>query len=237
MRAWAMSRPKVGLEATHAPQRTISCPVQGGEAGFVPWLRSVFVALQAWNYSPNGVTRKRGVDHVSMTVGDIMKIGEKLFVVGLNGFYVISTLDPEANIRRLEETPSENAFGVLPPGLPPLSPVPALTPEMGCLTASSSELVTLEITVPAAPVCSDLVTVEITVPAAPQPDNNAGAQEGEKIKGEAKVKYEEEMDEPGWHRPLDRRAYRAQFQRQRAALKACQAAKQAVKLVKGTKLI
>ena len=130
MRAWAMSRPKVGLEATHAPQRTISCPVQEGEAGFVPWLRSVFVALQAGNYSPNGVTRKRGVDHVSMTVGDIIKIGEKLFVVGLDGFYVISTLDDEANIRRLEETPSENAFGVLPPGLPPLSPVPALTPEM-----------------------------------------------------------------------------------------------------------
>ena len=92
---------------------------------------------------------------------------------------------------------------------------------------------------PAAPVCSDLVTVEITVPAAPapQPDNNAGAQEGEKIKAEVKVKYEEEMDEPGWHRPLDRRAYRAQLQRQRAAFKACQAAKQAVKLVKGTRLI
>ena len=106
---------------------------------------------------------------------------------------------------------------------PPLAPVPALTAEMSCPSASSSELVTLEITAPAAP--------------APQPHSNAGAQEGEQIQAEVQDKCEQEMDEPGWHRPLDRRAVRAQLQRQRAAFKACQAAKQAVELVKGTKLI
>ena len=208
MQAWVreISRPKAGLQATHARQRNICCPVKEGDSEFVPWLRSVFVALQAGNYSPNGDVAKQqklGVDHASMTVGDLVKLGERLFVVGLDGFYVVNMQEAEPTLRRLEETPP--------------AAVPAETTEMICPGASSSELVTVEITVSVAP--------------AP-PRSNAEAQEAA-----VKDEYEEaEMDEPGWHRPLDRRAYRAYLQRQRAAFKACQAAKQAAKLAKTTEL-
>ena len=218
MQAWVreISGPKAGLQATHAMQRNIYCPVKEGDSEFVPWLRSLFVALQAGNYSPNGDVAKQqklGVDHASMTVGDLVKLGERLFVVGLDGFYVVNMQEAEPTLRRLEETPLPDALGPL---LPPAA-APAVTTEMGCPGASSSEL----------------VTVEITVSVAPAPPRSIAEAQEAAVKDE----YEEaEMDEPVWHRPLDRRAYRAYLQRQRAAFKACQAAKQAAKLAKTTEL-
>jgi len=84
-----LSQPKVTVRATHVVARKIVCPAHDGPE-LIEWLHHVFAGLQAKRYSPNGEEKHlidQGVDHASMTIGDFVKIGDVLYIVGLDGFY------------------------------------------------------------------------------------------------------------------------------------------------------
>lgn len=98
-------QPKVGVRATHAVARKISCPVKDGPELY-EWLHDVFTALQAPRYSPNGEAADMldaGIDHASMTIGDFVRIGETLYMVGLDGFFVLSLKESDQRVIRLED--------------------------------------------------------------------------------------------------------------------------------------
>jgi len=98
-------QPKVGVRATHAVARKISCPVKDGPELY-EWLHDVFTALQAPRYSPNGEAADMldaGIDHASMTIGDFVRIGETLYMVGLDGFFVLNLKESDQRVVRLED--------------------------------------------------------------------------------------------------------------------------------------
>ena len=59
------------------------------------------------NYNPG--LHEMGVDHGSMTVGDCIVVGEKIFMVGLDEFYVLSMTDSAQKIMRLDDFIERNA--------------------------------------------------------------------------------------------------------------------------------
>jgi len=114
MRHWLLfvSGESSGMRATHALVRKIACPGRDGPE-LKEWLHDAFTALQTARYSPNGEEERlheMGVDHGSMTVGDCVVVGEKIFMVGLDEFYVLSMTDSDQKIMRLDDFIEHNAF-------------------------------------------------------------------------------------------------------------------------------
>ena len=109
MAVWArqISKPKVGISATHSLLRQVSCPVEDGP-GMIEWLYDLFVAFQAVRYSPNGealdcLDADVEVDHASMTLGDLVKVGSHAYMIGIDGIYRLQLDDPEPSAVRVEE--------------------------------------------------------------------------------------------------------------------------------------
>ena len=79
---------------SHAVARRIACPLNEG-AETAQWLFDTFTALQAPRYSPNGEAShiaECDISHASMTVGDFVKIDDRLFIVSLDGFVAASSI-------------------------------------------------------------------------------------------------------------------------------------------------
>ena len=109
MAVWArhISKPKVGISATHSLLRQVSCPAEDGP-GMIEWLYDLFVAFQAVRYSPNGealdcLDADVEVDHASMTLGDLVKVGSHAYMIGIDGIYRLQLDDPEPSAVRVEE--------------------------------------------------------------------------------------------------------------------------------------
>ena len=87
--AWAASLERPSIRSpSHAVARTVACPPFEGPA-FAQWLFNVFIVLQAPRDSPNAEASflsERGVQHASMTMGDLIRIENHVLVVCLDGF-------------------------------------------------------------------------------------------------------------------------------------------------------
>uniref|UniRef100_A0A7S1PPC5 Uncharacterized protein n=1 Tax=Alexandrium catenella TaxID=2925 RepID=A0A7S1PPC5_ALECA len=81
------------IQSTHLEVGQVNCPP--GKAGKArgQWLKSLFAAMQATKWTPDGEARslllKRRHSHASMSIGDAVQIGGELFVAGLAGFVAV----------------------------------------------------------------------------------------------------------------------------------------------------
>lgn len=85
------------IQSTHIEVGQVHCPhVKGGKQR-QQWLKSLFSALQASKWTPDGEARslliKRRLSHASMSIGDAVQIGGELFVAGLVGFVQVKEGD------------------------------------------------------------------------------------------------------------------------------------------------
>ena len=109
MALWAkeIAKPKVGIARTHSLLRQVACPVEDGP-GMIEWLYDLFVAFQAVRYSPNGealdfLDPDVEIDHASMTVGDVVKVGSHTYMIGIDGIHCVQIDDPEPSVVRVED--------------------------------------------------------------------------------------------------------------------------------------
>jgi len=81
------------IQSTHVEIGQVHCPHGKGHKGRGQWLKSLFAAMQAVQWTPDGEARslliKRRLSHASMSIGDAVQIGNELFVAGLAGFVAV----------------------------------------------------------------------------------------------------------------------------------------------------
>jgi len=85
------------IQQTHVEVGQVHCNVGKGGKARVQWLKSLFSAMQASKWTPDGEARsfliKRRLSHASMSIGDAVQIGGELFVAGLGGFVAVKEGD------------------------------------------------------------------------------------------------------------------------------------------------
>jgi len=127
------------IQSTHIKVGQINYPAKTAKER-KEWLKSVFAAMQASKWTPEGEARSfladRRITHASMSIGDAIQVGSKLYIAGLSGFVPIkegSRLLPPAleadNQEELEleeeeeeddeDEESEEEVPVRPPPPPP----------------------------------------------------------------------------------------------------------------------
>lgn len=81
----------VTIQSTHVEVGQVHCEKKGKARK--QWLNSLFAALQASKWTPEGEARalmaKRRLSHASMSIGDAVQVGGELFVAGLSGFVAV----------------------------------------------------------------------------------------------------------------------------------------------------
>lgn len=85
------------IQSTHIEVGQVHCPPGKGGKQRLQWLKSLFTALQASKWTPDGEARslliKRRLSHASMSIGDAVQIGGELYVAGLVGFVQVKEGD------------------------------------------------------------------------------------------------------------------------------------------------
>jgi len=85
------------IQSTHIEVGQVHCPPGKGNKARGQWLKSLFAAMQASKWTPDGEARslliKRRLSHASMSIGDAVQIGGELFVAGLAGFVAVKEGD------------------------------------------------------------------------------------------------------------------------------------------------
>jgi len=85
------------IQSTHIEVGQVHCPLGKGGKQRLQWLKSLFAALQAPKWTPDGEARslliKRRLSHASMSIGDAVQIGSEHFVAGLAGFVQVKEGD------------------------------------------------------------------------------------------------------------------------------------------------
>jgi len=85
------------IQSTHIEVGQVHCPHGKEGKQRLQWLKSLFAALQASKWTPDGEARslliKRRLSHASMSIGDAVQIGSELFVAGLAGFVQVKEGD------------------------------------------------------------------------------------------------------------------------------------------------
>lgn len=81
------------IQSTHYEVGQVHSPHGKGSKGRGQWMKSLFAAMQAAKWTPDGEARslllKRHLSHASMSIGDAVQIGGELFVAGLEGFVAV----------------------------------------------------------------------------------------------------------------------------------------------------
>merc|ERR550532_2300051 len=85
------------IQQTHVEVGQVQCNAGKGGKQRVQWLKSLFAAMQASKWTPDGEARtfliKRRPSHASMSIGDAVQIGGELYVAGLVGFVAVKEGD------------------------------------------------------------------------------------------------------------------------------------------------
>lgn len=80
------------IQSTHIKVGQINYPAKTAKER-KDWLKNVFAAMQASKWTPDGEARsflaERRLTHASMSIGDAIQVGSKLFIAGLAGFVPI----------------------------------------------------------------------------------------------------------------------------------------------------
>jgi len=79
---------------THVQLTTIEVP-EGVQHSTISVLEYLFLAMQGENWSPNGeaseLIRSKDLTHTSMSVGDVVEVGSKLYAVDLVGWVDVAS--------------------------------------------------------------------------------------------------------------------------------------------------
>lgn len=80
------------IQSTHVEVGRVHCDAKNAKTKQT-WLKGIFAAMQASNWSPDGEARglmmKKKLTHTSMSIGDAVQIGSELYVAGIDGFVAV----------------------------------------------------------------------------------------------------------------------------------------------------
>lgn len=78
------------IQSTHVEVGQVHCPQMKNSKARTSWLKDLFATMQASQWAPDGEARallaNRRVSHASMSIGDVVQIGNELFMAGLSEF-------------------------------------------------------------------------------------------------------------------------------------------------------
>jgi len=104
------------IQSTHIKVGQVNYPCGTNTKSRGKWLTGVFAAMQASKWTPDGEARsllaEKRLTHASMSIGDAIQVGRKLYVAGLSGFIRIKEgnrlLPPSAEHEEEEEEEDED---------------------------------------------------------------------------------------------------------------------------------